>query len=316
MNFNACPSFTDALYPEVIRRFHDRYEPEKLWKQVPFESGYDNFFGDPMIGVPLNTISLNSGGHLHHNSMDTIDKVDPRSLRVLSTIDAVYLYYMANAGFDDVPSVARVTNEHVMGVILEKTSEMRARLAEAGNGEQLGKLLADGVKVIDYYTGLQVEALRRIERLVPENRKREAREILTPYYNDVTEFGKLMTKQFTEAVQNKAKAGSITIVKYEEKTGPWEKEAATIVPKRTKVGTLTLEGIPYEEWAEVKSSPRWWSETEWATASYFWCDGRRNLNDIKTLLELEAGVPVRDFDLIKFYTFLEKYKLVEFVKGR
>ncbi|MFC1528961.1 hypothetical protein ACFL5B_03540, partial [Candidatus Latescibacterota bacterium] len=96
--------------------------------------------------------------------------------------------------------------------------------------------------------------------------------------------------------------------------GPWEREAATIVPKRTQIGTLTLEGIPYEEWKEVKSSPRWWSSTNWATASYFWSDGRRNLNEIKELLELEAGRPVTNFNLIVFNKFLEKFNLVEFVK--
>ena len=87
-----------------------------------------------------------------------------------------------------------------------------------------------------------------------------------------------------------------------------------MIPKRTKVGTLTLEGIPHDEWREVSSSPRWWSDTNWATASYWWCDGKRNLNEIKELLEFEAGVPVRNFDLIVFYEFLEKYELVELVK--
>jgi len=87
-----------------------------------------------------------------------------------------------------------------------------------------------------------------------------------------------------------------------------------MIPKRTKVGTLTLEGIPHDQWREVRSSPRWWSDTNWATASYWWCDGERNLNEVKDLIELEAGVPVTNFDLISFYEFLEKFELVEFVK--
>ena len=92
------------------------------------------------------------------------------------------------------------------------------------------------------------------------------------------------------------------------------REAATIIPKRKKVGTITLEGIPVEEWVEVRSSPRWWGARNWASASYFWCDGKRNLNEIKELCELEAGVPVRNFNLINYYRFLEKYDLVEFVR--
>ena len=314
MNFNACPSYTDALFPEVVRKFHDRYAPNKLWKTVPFASGLDNFFGDPAIGVPLNAISLNIGGHLHHNSMDTIEKVDPRSLRVLSIINAVYLYYLADAGYDNIPEIARLASEYGMKVILSRATAQKALISGVNDVERLGKLLADGVRIIEYYTGLQKKALERIERLVPEDRRDEARKLLAPCIGNIDEYGGLMVKQFRDAVKEKSKRESIKIVRYRKEEGPWEREAATIVPKRTQVGTLTLEGIPYEEWKEVKSSPRWWSSTNWATASYFWCDGKRNLNEIKELLELEAGRPVVNFDLIVFYKFLEKFDLVEFVK--
>ncbi|MCE5249072.1 hypothetical protein LLG96_02505 [bacterium] len=314
MNFNACPSFTDALFPEVLRRFHERYAPNRLWKQVPFESGLDNFFGDPAIGVPLNAVSTDSGGHLHHNSMDTIEKVDPRTLHALSTIDAVYLYYLANAGNDEIPLIARLTVKHGMEMLLAITDGLKARLADARDGAELGKQLADGVRIIEYHTGLRKDALRRVERLVSHDKTAETQAYLAGYYTELDQYGKLMADQFRTAAGNRAKAGSFRIVKYVKQEGPWEREAATIIPKRTQVGTLTLEGIPYEEWKEVKSSPRWWSANEWATASYFWCDGKRNLNDIKELLEIEAGVPVTGFDLITFYRFLEKYKLVEFVR--
>ena len=46
----------------------------------------------------------------------------------------------------------------------------------------------------------------------------------------------------------------------------------------------------------------------------WWCDGKRNLNEIKELCELEAGRPMSGFDLVKYYRFLEKNKLVVFVK--
>ena len=69
-----------------------------------------------------------------------------------------------------------------------------------------------------------------------------------------------------------------------------------------------------EEWEEVSSSPRWWSARNWAATSYWWADGKRNVNEIKELMELEAGRPVRNFDLIKYFTFLEKYDMVEFVE--
>ena len=90
--------------------------------------------------------------------------------------------------------------------------------------------------------------------------------------------------------------------------------AASIVPKRLIPGTLTLEGIPPEKWVGVRSSPRWWSQRNWGATSYFWCDGKRNLNEIKELMELEAGVPVRNFDMVGYFRFLEEFDIVDFVE--
>ncbi|MBT4483098.1 MAG: hypothetical protein HOC71_05415, partial [Candidatus Latescibacteria bacterium] len=58
----------------------------------------------------------------------------------------------------------------------------------------------------------------------------------------------------------------------------------------------------------------WWNARGWAAASYFWCDGKRNLNEIKELVEIEADRPIRNFDLIKYYRLLEKYDIVEFME--
>ncbi|MCE5249073.1 hypothetical protein LLG96_02510 [bacterium] len=314
MNFNACPSFTDAVWPEVAGRFYSRDNRYKLWKTLPFTSGRDNFFGDPLIGVPLNSISMNNGGHLHHNSMDTIDKTDPRTLRDLGILNAVYLYYIANAGYDDVPVITNLTFDRAVNVILEKKREFSDRIPSVSDGAGMGKLLYDGTKTIEYYTALEQKALAGIERIVSSDRQPEVRASLARYIKNVGEFGKLMTAQLRDEANEKAKAGSIKIVKYEKPEGPWEKEAAGIVPRRTKVGTLTFDGIPIEEWKEVRSAPSWWSSRSWAASSYFWCDGKRNLNEIKDLIEFEAGAPVRNFDLIEYYKFLEKYKMVEFVK--
>ncbi len=63
-----------------------------------------------------------------------------------------------------------------------------------------------------------------------------------------------------------------------------------------------------------EKSPRWWSPRNWAASSYWWSDGTRDLNEIKELIELEAGRPVQNFDLINYFRFLEKHDIVEFVK--
>ncbi|MDD8015796.1 MAG: M28 family peptidase [Acidobacteriota bacterium] len=315
MNPNACPTFTDALFPEIVRRYYARYNKDRLWYTMPFSMGTDTYFCEPMIGVPTNWSFMSAGGgHLHHNSMDTIEKVDPRSLRELSFLHAAYLYYVAGAGAADVPFIAGLTFDRGIGVITAKNREMEEKILGAEDGAALGKALAEGLETIRYYTDLQEAAVGSVGKLVPAGDKAAAGACLTRYRKRTDEFGGLLMRQFRETASAKARAASLKIDMPVTPDGSWEKEAATLVPKRFQPGTLFLEEIPPSEWKEIDSSPHWWSATNWASASYWWVDGRRNLNEIKKLCELEAGKPMENFDLISYYKFLEKYKYVEFVK--
>jgi hypothetical protein len=316
MNFNACPSFTDAVWPEVAGRYYHRYSPHKPWMTSPFKSGLDNFFGEPSIGVPLNAVTMDNGAHLHHNSTDTIDKVDPRTLRDLSVLNAVYLYHMANAGAEDVPFFAGLAFEKAAKMIGEKKRGFSSRLAAARDGAELGKILAEGTRAIEYYTGLEQKMVSSIQRIVSAGGRAEVRTLLSPYVDDTGDFGKRVAMQLQEEAVNVAKAKSLSIVRYAPAEDSWAKEAALIVPRRTKVGSLSLDGIPVEDWREVRSAPTFWEARNWAAASYFWCDGIRNLKEIRELVELEAGVPMQDFDLIKYYRFLQKYRMVDFVNAK
>ena len=313
MNPNCTPSYTDALLAEISRRYYASYNPQRVFKTSTYKNA-DNLFCDPMIGAPSNWIYMSNVNDLHHNSKDTIDKIDPRSLRDVSIISALFLYYIADADYENLHFLAELCRNRGMELVLEKYADMNARLGAASDGVSLGKVLYDGTKTITYYTGLQKKTLYSIERIIPADRRSEAREYLSKYADKLNEFGSLMVKQFNAAVKEKAQAGSIRIVDYKEGDGQWEREAETIVPKRKYVGVISLQGIPVEEWVEVRSDPHWWGETTWASSSLWWCNGTRNLNEIKELCELEAGVPIHNFNLITYYRFLEKYKLVEFVR--
>ncbi len=314
LNPNVRPTFTDAVWPEVVRRYYVLYNPDRPWLTPPFTMGTDTYFCEPMIGVPTNWVSMGAGGHLHHNSMDTIEKIDPRTLRELSFINAAYLYYIANAGVDEAPFIAGLTFSRGVSVITEKAREAGDKIASAGDGATLGSALAQGVEVIRYYTDLQQAAIGSIERLVPAENKAQAQELLAKYVRQTGETGEALVRRCREAAADKGKALSVKVESPVNPAGAWEKEAASLVPRRFQPGTLFLEEIPPSEWKEITSSPHWWSPTNWASASYWWVDGRRNLSEIKRLCELESGRPVENFDLIQYYRFLEKYKYVEFVK--
>jgi hypothetical protein len=314
LNPNVCPTFADAVLPEVVRQYYARYNPERPWFTRPFTMGTDTYFCEPMIGVPTNWVYMSAGGHLHHNSMDTIDKVDPRSLRELSFVNAAYLYYLADAGLEDVPAIARLTFRRGVKVISDKAGEVDEKISSAENGASLGKALAEGLEAIQYCTDLQKSALGSIERLVPVAKKDEARECLAKYVGQTSDIGASLMRTCRQAAADKARAASLKILAPVKPAGAWEKEAAALVPRRFQPGTLFLEEIPASEWKEITSSPHWWAPTNWASASYWWVDGQRNLSEIKKLCELEAGQPIEDFDLIEYYKFLAKYKYVEFVK--
>jgi hypothetical protein len=314
LNPNVCPTYTDAVFPEIARQYYARYNPDRRWSTEPYSMGTDTYFCEPMIGIPTNWLYMSAGGHLHHNSMDTIEKVDPRSLRELSFITAAYLYFMANAGWEEVPFIVGLTLNRGINVIADKTREMREKIGGAKDGASLGKALGEGLEAIKYYSSLQEKALGSIERLVPAGHKAKAREYLVPYIEETDEWGDVMMKHCREAATEKARSGSFKIMMPAKQDGAWEKMAASLIPKRFQPATLFLEEIPSSGWKEITSSPHWWSATNWAAASYWWVDGQRDLNEIKKLCELEAGKPMENFNLINYYKFLEKYKYVEFVE--
>ena len=311
-NPNCCPSFTDVVFPEIARTYYTRFAPTRLWNIEPFRVSTDTYFCEPMIGIPTTRVKMQNGTHRHHNSMDTIDSVDPRTLRELCTLNAAFLYYMANAGYDEFPKLANLTFERGMKVIQDETKKASDIIMSAKDGTSLGQALAEGLERIGYYTGLQEEALGSINRIISPDKKPDAQQFIKSYRKSLRETGQDMMAHIRNLADERAKAESIAINMPEKKDGPWEKEAATLIPKRFHPVTLFLAEIPPEEWVEVKSSPHWWTANNWAETSYWWCDGKRNLKEIKKLIELEAGSSVTNFDLIKYYKFLEKYNYVEF----
>jgi hypothetical protein len=267
-----------------------------------------------MIGVPINAISMDNGSHLHHNSMDTIEKVDPRTLHELSLLNAAYLYYMASAGPDDVPLIARLAYDHGVSVILDKTSGFIAGIPQAADGAELGTMLAAGEKTITYYTGLQKQALLKLERLAGPFGGDTVNACIARYDAAFDDFCALQVGRLTAEVRAAARERSLSIEKPRIRMSEQDRKAAAIVPKRTYFGTLTFDGIPPDTWVEAPDAARWWSARNWPAAAYWWADGKRNLNEIRELMELEAGVPVVNFDMGAYFTFLEANGIVEFMK--
>jgi hypothetical protein len=114
LNPHAGAAYTDALILELARTY---FEPrQRRWEWKEFTPGTDSFLGEPSIGIPTTWAYSGTGVHTHHNSEDTADKVDVRSMRDLVTINAAYLYLLANAGPDEVPWLAGAIRRHFSGI--------------------------------------------------------------------------------------------------------------------------------------------------------------------------------------------------------
>ena len=83
----------------------------------------------------------------------------------MSILNAAYMYYMADAGFEDIPFVTQLTLDRGMRVIQEKAGNASESLFAAKDGTELGRLLAEGIRTIEYYGSLQKQALLSIERI-------------------------------------------------------------------------------------------------------------------------------------------------------
>jgi hypothetical protein len=246
--------------------------------------------------------------------MDTIEKVDPRTLRELSFINAAWLYYIANAGSDDTPWIARLTFSRGVQVIRDIAGAAADRVIAAKDGAALGSALDEGIARINYYTGLEKQAVASIERIVEPDRRASFREASAPHVASLGDIGAAHVKHLRALADTKAKSELMKIVMPAAQETAWDREAATLIPKRFHFATLFLEEVPVSEWKEVRSSPHWWDASNWASASFWWVDGKRSLKEIKKLCELEADTPMNTFDLINYYKFLQKFKYIEFVE--
>ena len=85
-------------------------------------------------------------------------------------------------------------------------------------------------------------------------------------------------------------------------------EAAKIVVRRKRPGTITFEDLPREARENYPAASFWNIQV----APLYWCDGKRTLAEVLRLTELEIGP--QQFDYVGYFKFLEKHGYVEFVR--
>jgi hypothetical protein len=215
MNPHVAKDFTDAFILKVASSYFPKVG--RPWHEKPFMTGTDTYLAEPMVGIPTVWSYSGSGVETHHNSEDTPDRVDARSLRDISSVTAAFLYYIANAGEEE-------------AVWLASLSETRAY-------EQILKRLGSSQQV-RYMLDREKQAVSSVLRLVSPEARSRVQSRLDPM---LARLGRFVEDQLQ-------RAGDAPL--------PARPEADKIVVKRKRFGTLPLDDLPHEKW-EGQPSGAW-----------------------------------------------------------
>jgi len=253
MNPHVAKDFTDAFILEVAAS-HLR-AVGRPWHEKPFTTGTDTYLAEPMVGIPTVWGYSGSGVETHHNSEDTPGRVDERSLRDISVIDAAFLYYIANAG--------------------EPEALWLARLSESRGYRQMLKAVEQSKEHLDYALNRETQAVSSVLRLAPESRREELQGKLAGMIERLRRFRDLQLARTTDRVEITAAPA----------------DAVKIIVKRKRFGTIPLDDLPREQWGKFPSGA--WAAIP--TIALYWCDGHRNLAEVARLTQLELGRTDFDF---------------------
>ncbi|MBZ5594833.1 MAG: M28 family peptidase [Acidobacteriia bacterium] len=306
MNPHVAKSYTDAFVLHVAQLYFPKVH--RPWHWHEFMSGTDTYLADPTVGVPTVWPYCGTGVESHHNSEDTPDKVDWRSLRDIATVNATYLYYLANAGEQEARWLAELAATRGYQQILSNAAPFVDRALLANTGEELGRVLARALDKISYSVDRESQSVSSVLRLVPESRRDAVRVQIEPLLRRLEEYGRDQSGRLRVAVDQRAvQIGVARPVQPLVEHDPQMAEAARIVVRRKRFGTITLDEIHPDEREGYPSGA--WDGT--VIAALYWCDGHRNLADVIRLTRGELGV--EKFDFMGYFKFLRRRGYVDFV---
>jgi hypothetical protein len=285
MNPQVAMSYTDALIEKIAAAYFAGRRP---WHWSEMEPGTDSYLGEPTVGVPDVWSYSGTGVVTHHNSADTPDTVDPRSLHDLISVIASYLYFNANAGEAEIPWLSAITIDHVR-------EEMEASVSKGIDAVHKGdaKFASYEMERVRYFEDRGRHALNGILRLIPEEHRPAAGQAQARYYSEL----RRLTQ--TELDRLRAAGAVDTPVSH-------NREAQQIIVQRKRIGTIPLDDLPHKEWSRYPSGA--WNKL--IITALYWCDGKRNLDEVIHLTQMEMGPT--EFDFVGYFRFLQQHGYLEF----
>jgi hypothetical protein len=291
VNPHTTKSYVDAL----ILRMAEEYFPSvgRPWRWMEHRSTTDNFLGDPSIGIPTVMPYGGYGVLAHHNSGDVPETVDPKSMRDMMVMNAAYAYFLAAAGPAEKRWMAELALTRGFNQMAWASEKLLDQIALGKNADSLGRLLHNSRERMEYLLDRESQAVRSA----------------WDYKDGIAElesFSRLQKSRLERAIQGQA--SSLGLTQVSAVIPQRNPEAGGIVVRRKKMGNITLDNLPREKREGFPAASFWGVPT----AALYWCDGKRNLDEVIRLTELEMGP--QQFDFVGYFKFLEKNGYVEFVR--
>jgi len=283
-------AYTDVFSEKILASTFEKNTGFEYQIQNRF-SMIDNLMTDPFVGVPAH--SFYEIGKYWHSSADTPDILDEETIKSACLFAATYLYFIANAGYDESHWLAKSTAEKGRGRIVEYVQGQIGR----ADGEK-NEIKAEAEEHIAYLLERQIEAVNSVKRLLSQDETERINGLLAELSHQLRETADGELRRL-----NEHPGITTSPPKIQERQRPLtenEKKAAKMIPQRKFVGTVTYDDLP-DELRLQKSSPRWWGELGCAL---YWCDGKRNLLEIVDLVKHELG---RKIDLVEEFEFLAEH---------
>jgi len=301
---NCMRSYADAAAVLAAREYFARYDAEQPWILEEYAQGTDNFFCDPVLGIPSIWARSGAGGDYWHNTADSLDKVDPASYRDWGCVSATFLGIIAAAGEPEALTLLSEAVPMAKARLERETRPERRALAatadEARKKEALGALAAK----LRHLAGCEAAGFARYDRLAPGS---------TSLAASAAAAGKAVTDEAELMLDSAAAVAGMAGPVAGPESAPLG-EGGSLVPKRNPdyFTCLALDGVPVEEWNEVGigRSPRWWGPE---TCALWWCDGERSLDEIARRVSLDVGG--FKTDLVGYFRMLERHGYVELAEG-
>ena len=281
-----------SIFPKVNRPWHEK----------EFTTGTDTYLAEPMVGVPTVWGYSGSGVETHHNSEDTPDRVDERSLRDISVIDASFLYFIANAGEPEALWLARLSESRGYGRDSERRLAISGPDRERRHSRGAGQATCGGGGQNRLFRGSGEPS--RLQRPAACSRESSAAAM-----NGIeTDAGRAAAIRRDSVRPHPRRAAGGSPDYHSEARDPrygrsLEDRGQTKTIRHAAAGRPAAREMGRLSFRRMGRYP---------TIALYWCDGHRNLAEVSRLTRLELGPT--EFDFIGYFSFLKRHGYVEFVE--